>query len=199
MTLVPVFEFGLWNAWIVVVVYLAASFFPFFVAGARADARMQNEPRREEIGAAARLGFIITHAVLMPGTLVYSFFVPLERAGWWLYPGLVVAALGIVTGLAASVAFVTAPLGEPMTRGVYAISRNPMYVSGFLVYVGVGLAAASWVFLVCGVVEIAAYRFVVAEEERNMISKYGQAYERYMSRTPRWIGLSRPGPPAATA
>jgi protein-S-isoprenylcysteine O-methyltransferase Ste14 len=188
MTLIPDFEFGLWNAWIIVAGFLVLSFAPFFVGGDRADARMRDEPKFSETAASARLGIVITHVVLMPGTLVYSFFVPLERGNWWLYSGLIVAGLGVVVALAASIAFTTAPVHDPMTRGVYAISRNPMYVAGFLVYVGVGLAAASWVFLACGVIEIAAYRMVVVEEERTMIGKYGPAYERYMLETPRWIG-----------
>jgi protein-S-isoprenylcysteine O-methyltransferase Ste14 len=191
MRLVPQFQFGLWNAWLIVVTFLAASFLPFIVEGDTADVRMQGEPTPREWSASARVGMVITHGMLMPGTLVYSFFVPLERGNWWLYSGLVVSVLGIVVALAASLTFTIAPLDEPMTRGIYAISRNPMYLAGFLVYVGVGLAAASWVFLVCGVVEIAAYRLVVAEEERTMIGKYGAAYERYMRRTPRWIGPPR--------
>ena len=38
MTLTPDFEFGLWNAWIVVVTFLIGSFLPFFVMSQKADA-----------------------------------------------------------------------------------------------------------------------------------------------------------------
>lgn len=199
MTLVPEFEFGLWNAWIIVVAFLVTSFLPFLVYGEKADARMQGEPTFGEAARASRLGTIITHVVLIPGTLAYSFFVPLDLGTWWLYTGLIVSVAGIAMSLAAGVAFATAAVDEPLTRGVYAISRNPMYFAGVLVYVGVGLAATSWVFLVCGVAEIAGVRLVVPEEERNMIGKYGPAYERYMLRTPRWIGLPKAGQPTGTA
>lgn len=191
MTLVPDFELGLWNAWIIMVTFYVASFLPFFVAGKKADARMQGEPSFGEAGVGARVGTIVTHVVLMPLTLIYSFFVPLQQGNWWLYSGLIVSAVAIVMALAASISFVTAPLDEPMTTGVYAVSRNPMYVAGVLVYAGIGLAGASWVFLAFAVIEMAAWAILVPEEERAMIAKYGTAYEEYMRSTPRWIGLPK--------
>ena len=199
MALVPDFEFGLWNAWIIIVISFVVSFLPLMVGGKKVEARTEGEPAFRETGTSFRAGIIVTHAVLMPLTLIYSFFVPLEQGNWWLYSGLLVSAAGIIMVAAASVTFATAPLGAPMTHGVYAISRNPMYLSGFLVYAGVGLAGTSWVFLVCAVVEIGAYGLAVPEEERNMVAKYGSAYEDYMQRTPRWIGLPRAKQPAGTS
>ena len=101
--------------------------------------------------------------------------------------------------LAASVTFSTAPLDQPLTTGVYAISRHPMYVSGALVYTGVGLAGTSWVFMVCAVVEIVAYAGVVPIEEQVMLDKYGTAYRDYTQRTSRWIGLPRQAPQTRAA
>lgn len=191
MSLVPDFDFGLWNAWIIVVVYLGASFLPFMLGGKAADARMENEPRFTEWGTATRVGVLIDHAVLMPLTLIYSFFVPLERANWWLYGGFLLSAVAIMIAAAASTAFATAPLDRPITGGVYAISRHPMYVTGIMLYAGVGLAGTSWVFLLCAVIDIVAWRIAVPEEEQNLVAKYGPAYEAYLQRTPRWIGLPR--------
>ena len=74
-----------------------------------------------------------------------------------------------------------------------------MYVAGSLVYVGVGLAGTSWVFLGFAVIAMLAWRGGVPEEERNMVAKYGTAYEDYMRRTPRWIGLPKPRQTVATS
>jgi len=191
MPLAPDLEFGLWNAWIIVVIFLGASFLPFFAGGKKADARMEDEPGFKEFSTGTRVAVIVDHLVLMPLTLIYSFFVPLEQGNWWLYSGLIVSAVAIVMALAASVSFATAPLDGPMTDGVYAISRHPMYVAGILVYAGVGLAGASWIFLACAVVDFVAWQIAVPEEERNMVAKYGTPYEDYMGRTPRWIGLQK--------
>jgi protein-S-isoprenylcysteine O-methyltransferase Ste14 len=191
MSPLPDFEFGLWNAWIVVVAYLAASFVPMMLGGKQAEARMEDEPGFREWDQRSRVGVIIDHAVLMPLTLLYSFVVPLERGNWWLYSGLVISALAIVMAAAASIVFTTAALGGPMTGGIYAFSRHPMYVSGILLYAGVGLAGTSWVFLLCAVVDVVAWYLAMPEEEQNMIAKYGAAYEDYLRRTPRWIGLPK--------
>jgi protein-S-isoprenylcysteine O-methyltransferase Ste14 len=188
MSLVPDFDFGLWNAWIIVVVYLAVSFVPFMLGGKTAEDRMEGEPGFKDWSTAARVTAIVDHGILMPLTLIYSFFVPLERGNWWLYTGLLVCAIAIVIAAAASAAFATAPLEEPMTTGAYAISRHPMYVTGILLYLGVGLAGTSWIFLLCAVIDFAVWRMAVPEEEHHMVAKYGSAYEDYLQRTPRWIG-----------
>jgi protein-S-isoprenylcysteine O-methyltransferase Ste14 len=191
MTLVPDFDIGLWNAWIIMVAFLAASFLPFFVWSENADARMEGDPGFKASGPGARLAFVVTHLVLMPFTLVYSFFVPLERGTWWLYSGLIVSGAAILMALWTSVLFATAPVDRPITHGVYAVSRHPMYVAGVGAYAGIGLAGTSWVFLACAAAEMAAWAVAVPEEERNLVAKYGVAYTEYVQRTPRWLGLPR--------
>lgn len=191
MTLVPDFDFGLWNAWLVLTVYYAASFLPFLLDSKTADARMEGEPDLDQAGPGIRTAAIVDHAILMPVTFIYGLFVPLELGTWWLYSGLLICAAATVMAAASSYAFAKAPLGEPMTRGIYAVSRHPMYVSRVLVFLGIGLAATSWVFLLFAVVDWIVWRLAIPEEEQNMVTKYGTAYEEYMRRTPRWIGLPR--------
>ena len=199
MELVPDLSIGLWNAWIIVVIALAASFLPFVFGGEVADQRMADEPDIADSPTRVKAGFVITHLILMPFTLIYSIFVPLAVGTAWLYVGLIVSGCGIAMALAASVTFSTAPLDQPLMTGVYAISRHPMYVSGALVYAGVGLAGTSWVFLMSAVIEIIAYACVVPEEEQVMVDKYGAAYIDYTQRTPRWIGIPGHGPQTRAA
>ena len=189
MTLSPDFDFGWWNAWIILVAYYAASFFPFFGGGDKADARMEGETDLRDAGAGVRTAAIVDHAILMPLTLLYSFVVPLERGNWWLYSGLIISALAVLMSLAASISFATAPVEEPMTAGAYAVSRHPMYLSRVIVFIGVGLAGTSWLFLLCALVDFVAWSFAVPEEEQHMIAKYGSHYEDYMRRSRRWIRL----------
>jgi len=89
------------------------------------------------------------------------------------------------------ISFSTAPLGEPLSKGVYAISRHPGYFGFFLGLVGIGIACASWVFLLCALVWIVSWHFGVVEEEHILLEKYGDAYREYMNRTPRWIGMPK--------
>lgn len=79
-------------------------------------------------------------------------------------------------------------------KGIYAISRHPAYLGFFLAYAGIGIACASWVFLLCALVWIGSWHFGVVAEERMLLEKHGDAYRHYMDRTPRWIGLPRSEP-----
>jgi protein-S-isoprenylcysteine O-methyltransferase Ste14 len=199
MTLVPDFDPGLWNVWIILVVHLAALSPMWVGAGARtAEARMDGEPPLRDLTTRSRVAAIVTHA-LMPLAILYGVFVPLERGTWWLYAGLIVSAAGILMALAVALDFARAPLGEPMSRGVYAVSRNPMYLSSFLVYAGAGLAGSSWVLLLCALIWIVGIAMVVPEEEQILLAKYGPSYEWYMRRTPRWIGLPQRSHPIGAA
>ena len=140
-------------------------------------------------GRTEKIVFLITHLIIIPFTIVYSIFLPLKIGTAWSYVGLPICALAVFMCFMAGIAFATAPLDEPITRGVYRISRHPMYFSGFLLYVGIAIACASWTFLVCAIAWIVSMHFGVVAEERELVEKYGDAYRKYMDSTPRWVGI----------
>jgi protein-S-isoprenylcysteine O-methyltransferase Ste14 len=190
MSLVPAFELGLWNAWILMVLLLAAGTVPLCI-GSKAEKRGEGDPTEGELHRTTRIAQIVTHMVIMPFTLLCSILLPLKLGTPWFFVGLPVYLLGLAMALMFSISFSTAPLGEPMTKGVYAISRHPGYFAFFLGLVGIGVACASWVFLLCAVVWIVSWHFGVIEEERILLERYEDAYREYMHRTPRWIGFPR--------
>ena len=156
-----------------------------------AEKRMEDEPPGEEVKGVTKTVNVITHMIIMPFTLIYSIFLPLKLGTLWFYAGLPLYLLGLVMALMFSISFATAPLGEPISKGVYAISRHPGYFGFFLGLVGIGIACASWVFLLCALVWIVSWHFGVIEEEQILLEKYGDAYREYMNRTPRWIGMPK--------
>jgi len=85
------------------------------------------------------------------------------------------------------------PLDEPFTEGLYRCSRHPEYLSIFLRPMGVGIASASWLFSLLAIAFLVLMNSLVIPEERFCLEKYGDAYREYMNRTPRWIGISKPG------
>jgi len=132
-----------------------------------------------------------THAIIMPFALVYAIFLPLKIGTAWLYIGLPILALALVMTLLTTINFATTPVDEPVTRGVYRILRHPIYLSGFLMYVGIGIACVSWVLLLCAVLWIVLWHIVVPTEERFLQEKYGDSYREYVNTTPRWIGIPK--------
>ena len=83
------------------------------------------------------------------------------------------------------------PIDKPVTRGIYRISRHPIYLSGFLMYTGIGIACASWVVLLGAVLWIVIWSILVPYEERFLIEKYGDSYREYLNETIRWIGIPK--------
>jgi len=87
--------------------------------------------------------------------------------------------------------FATTPLDKPVTKGAYPISRHPLSFSGFLTFIGMGIACISWIFLLLAIVFMILMNTVVISEERWCLEKYGDAYREYMNRTTRWIGIPK--------
>lgn len=191
MSWLPEFEIGLWNAWIFMIILYAAVFVPLAIYGERVAQRTEGEPSGSEQAKVTRTVMTVTHMIIMPFTMIISIFVPIKVGTWWVYSGLLVYVLGLVMVLMFSISFVTAPLGKPLDKGAYAISRHPCYLGNFLAYLGTGIACASWVFLLCAVVWIVSWHYGVIEEERVLLEKYGETYQQYMNRTPRWIGFPK--------
>jgi protein-S-isoprenylcysteine O-methyltransferase Ste14 len=75
-----------------------------------------------------------------------------------------------------------------VTDGVYAHSRNPMYVGNLLLIIGICVTSNSW-----GCVGIAvpfftfAYLAITAAEEDYLRRNFGEAYEQYCRDVPRFL------------
>jgi protein-S-isoprenylcysteine O-methyltransferase Ste14 len=187
MSLIPEFELGLWNAWIITVLGFILPWIPSFF--------INKEVVNKRMGKIKwSLALIITQFIIIPFTIIYSFFLPLELGIIWFYVGLPISVLGIIMPVLFGVSLydANAPLYKPVTTGVYRITRNPEYFSVFLQYLGIGISCLSWVFILCAVAWIISFHVeVVQNEEPSLIEKYGDAYREYMNRTPRWIGIPK--------
>ena len=123
--------------------------------------------------------------------LIYSIFLPLRLGTTWFYIGLPICLSGLIMYTIVTVNFATTPLDEPVTKGLYRYSRNPQYLTEFLMLIGVSIASTSWIFLLFSIVyEISLLSFASAEEH-FCLEKYGDAYREYMNKTPRYIGMPR--------
>jgi protein-S-isoprenylcysteine O-methyltransferase Ste14 len=128
---------------------------------------------------------------VMLALLIYSVFLPLKLGTVWFYVGLFIYLLGVIFALITEVSFATTPLDKPVTKGAYRISRNPQDFSAFLIMIGMGIACASWLFLLFIMISIIVSNKGAKAEERFCLEKYGDAYRDYMDRTPRWIGIPK--------
>ena len=72
-------------------------------------------------------------------------------------------------------------------EGVYAHTRNPMYVGNFLMAVGLGLIYGSgWVYIFVIPFFSFVYLSIVTAEEGYLLHRFGKAYEDYAKRVNRF-------------
>lgn len=80
------------------------------------------------------------------------------------------------------------PTSTVVDTGIYAYSRNPMYLGMAIGQVGVAVAGASAVGALSVVLSVAAVQwYVIGREERYLEAKFGQPYLDYKRRVRRWI------------
>ena len=81
--------------------------------------------------------------VVVIASYAYSVFLPIKLDTAWFYTGLFIYLVGLVIEIIALHNFATTPTDKPVTKGVYRISRNPMYIGEILINSGIGIACFS--------------------------------------------------------
>jgi protein-S-isoprenylcysteine O-methyltransferase Ste14 len=80
------------------------------------------------------------------------------------------------------------PTTALVVEGIYARTRNPLYMGTTLVYLGLSVAAASlWAILLVVPLLWVINVGVIAREERYLERKFGDAYRAYKGRVRRWV------------
>jgi protein-S-isoprenylcysteine O-methyltransferase Ste14 len=79
--------------------------------------------------------------------------------------------------------------GELVTTGLFAVSRNPIYIFLNLWFVGVFLINGTLIFLIFALLAIVHLHYQILREEKFLAGLYGQAYEDYCARTGRYFTL----------
>lgn len=193
MSFTPAFEIGLWNAWIFWVLMIISMIVPDFIkskaAKEKSERASQFIPYRKKIHKILALS---THIIILPFSIVYSIFLPLQTGTVWFYIGLVILVMALIFSLMSALGFANTPVDRPVTGGIYRISRNPIYLSGFFINLSIAFATVSWIILLCSILWILFFQIALPEEENYLIDRYGEPYREYMDRTPRWLGMPKP-------
>lgn len=82
---------------------------------------------------------------------------------------------------------------EIVDRGPYSITRNPLYVFSFMGAFGMGaLTGSATIAVLFLVIAVAVFAATVRREEAWLRATFGDAYDAYVARTPRfWPDVSR--------
>ena len=125
---------------------------------------------------------------------------PPTSVRWLRIAGAAIVATGIALDVAAMLAMRRARTNilphrgadRLVTDGVFALTRNPIYVGNTLLLAGVGAALSSaWMVAGALLAALLVDRLAIRREERHLSARFGQEYADYVARVPRWIGIRR--------
>ncbi len=75
-----------------------------------------------------------------------------------------------------------------VTSGVYAVTRNPMYLGMALAVASIGLRTGSLIALsLAPVFVLTLTRFQIEAEEATMRRLFGESWDAYAAKVPRWL------------
>jgi protein-S-isoprenylcysteine O-methyltransferase Ste14 len=75
-----------------------------------------------------------------------------------------------------------------ISHGIFSLTRNPLYLSLAMLYVGFALRFEVWWALVVFIALIPTIDFyVIIREEKYLEERFGDTYRTYCKRIPRWF------------
>lgn len=83
--------------------------------------------------------------------------------------------------------------GEVARSGIYARIRHPRYTGSFLAILGACLLGGTHLLWLVALAWAVLTRIAIAMEERELRARFGEAYEEYCRRVPRFVPLVRRG------
>lgn len=84
------------------------------------------------------------------------------------------------------------PTSKIVKTGVFAISRNPLYLGSVSVLLGIALALNMlWALITLLVSIVLCHYVLIIPEEKYLAAKFGKAYEGYTATVRRWVGWSK--------
>jgi len=109
--------------------------------------------------------------------------------------GVVLVSLGLITFILAFLNFGNSwrigidrkKPGALVTKGIFSITRNPIYLAFDLLSLGMFLMNGTWFFLIFALLAAVACHFQILREEEFLRRQYGQEFEKYCKQTARYI------------
>lgn len=81
------------------------------------------------------------------------------------------------------------PTSKIITKGVFSITRNPLYLGGVFFLAGISLAFhLTWGLILLVPSMVACHFILIVPEEKYLAARFGEEYRVYVANVHRWIG-----------
>lgn len=75
-----------------------------------------------------------------------------------------------------------------VTKGIFAFSRNPIYLANTMLITGFGLASGTfWHLILMPVAAFAMRKLAIEREEKHLETRFGSSFRAYKKKANRWI------------
>lgn len=159
----------------------------FFISVSGLDARGVG-PQIMIITAPLLLAAIVLEIQSVPFADIYFLKNNIAKTFGWFW--LVVGMAAFITTMVQFIAYF--PKGKLITNGMYACSRNPIYVSwSVFILPAAGMIFSNWIFFASAFVMFVSTVFFVKNEEDELLECFGKQYFDYKNQVGRIICFIR--------
>ncbi len=183
MTLFPIFRLGLWNLWLPTLGFylifgLLLWIFPLEVVRRLYDRSYWTPEQHRRSRLPKLLGLVM---------LILEIFIPIRPGLSSFWPGLGIYLLGLIGVVWALITYRLTPLDQPVTAGLYRVSRNPQWVSLVWIFFGTTILSGSWFVIGLVILMAAVGHYRILAEENACLIQYGDSYQTYLNQVPRYF------------
>ncbi len=183
MSLFPPLSLGWLNGWLPMVIFYGSFFILLKVFPKDTVDRLYDDSGWTlDMARPAKIGLPFALAAM-----ILILFTPLKVESPVFWVGLGLSLIGQAGFIYSLQSFNITPLREPVTDGLYKISRNPQWVAFALVMIGFSLMVGSWTVMALLAVRVVMNHFRILGEEQALEDQYGESYRDYKNAAPRYL------------
>ncbi len=183
MEFFPILQLGWLNGWLAILLLGLTDSILFVLFPKEVVKRLWDRsgwnPKQQALTIAGKLCALICLALLA--------LTPLKIGSPVFVVGAILIALGLLGLIKALFDFRNTPLDEPITRGIYCVSRHPQVVTSSVVLLGACIAVGSWIAVAFWAAARLLEHFSILAEEDVCLKQYGEPYRAYLKRAPRYF------------
>ncbi len=183
MELVPTLKIGWLNGWILLCLLCLIEGFLLIVFPKDVVTRLFDRSGWDK----KQRTFTVIGKLFSLACLILIILTPLKIGSIALVLGTILYILGLVGLIIAILNFRNTPLGQPVTGGLYRLSRHPQILMLFVLFMGICVAIGSWLALLVLMISKLVQHLGILAEEEVCLERYGDSYRAYMKRVPRYF------------
>lgn len=84
------------------------------------------------------------------------------------------------------------PTSQVIQTGLFALSRNPLYLASVILFLGITFTLNNlWTLVMLSLSIMLCHYILIIPEERYLTAKFDREYEEYAASVRRWLGRKR--------